>query len=784
MNHKNLRVWVAVFAIALLAGAALQAKNKGDKLFKDAQAAEQRQDWDKALELYQQALDEKPNDSAYMIGMRRARFQAGQKHVDLAEKLRSQGKLAEALEEFQTALIADPSSPIAIQEIRRTQSMIDRDKIQPVSKPEDRGLTPTELARRESDEHMSSILSPPELKPIVRQVGPLKINNQQPKVLYETIGKLAGVNVLFDAQYTPQPRGYNVDFGSTSTAEQAFDYLAILTHTFWKPVSANTIFVAEDNPTKHRDYDDEVVRTFYITNATSVQEFQEIAVAIRTVADLRRVYTYNAQKALVIRGPLDSVNLAEKMIRDLDKPKSEVVVDVIVMEANSSRTRSLAASLVTAAKTAGLNVPFAFTPRNPILTQGTTTPTPTTPATTPATPTTPTTGVSLAQLGRISTNDFSTTLPGALLNMMLTDSKTRIRNSPQLRASDGQKATLKIGDRIPYATGSFQPGVGTVGVSPLVSTQFNFAEVGVNVDITPQVHSPQELTLRVELEVSSVRSYVDLGGISQPVIGQRKNTADIRLREGEVTILGGLSQLQDSRAINGIPGLVNIPVLGKVFFGSENTTKERGELMIALIPHIVRTPDYTTENLRGIYAGNDNTIKLYYAPKTDGSAAPAAAPAVPRPEPAVPPTPPAAPTPGQSRISFMPAAIQTPLSSVVTVTVQVENAADLFSASPIKIKFDPAQLRLNDISPGDLFSRDGGRVTSSKDIRNDAGEATLTVSRLPNSPGVSGSGAIATLSFVAVGKGSSKVTVVDTSLKNSQQQLLTITLGELPVTVQ
>lgn len=792
MTHKYLRASATILAIILLAGGALQAKNKGDKLFKDGQAAEQRQDWDKALDLFQQALDEKPNDSQFMISMRRARFQAGQKHVNLGAKLRSQGKLEEALEEFQRALIADPSSAIAIQEMKRTQGMIDREKKQPGAiKPEERGMTPVEQARRESDDRLASILSPPELKPIVRQVGPLKINNQPPKVLYETVGKLAGVNVLFDAQYSPPSRNFNVDL-SSSTAEQAFDYLAVLTHTFWKPVSSNAVFVTEDNPTKHRDYDDEVVKTFYVTNATSVQEFQEIAVAIRTVADIRRVFTYNAQKAMIVRGTLDAVALAEKLVHDLDKPKSEVVVDVIVMEANSSHTRDLAASLVNAAGQAGLRIPFVFTPRNPILTQGSTTTsgagtgiTGTGTGTGATTTTTTTSGVSLAQLGHISTNDFSTTLPGALLHLMMTDSKTKIRNSPQLRSSDGQKASLKIGDRIPYATGSFQPGVGTVGVSPLVSTQFNFAEVGVNVDITPQVHSPQELTLHVEVEVSSVRSYVDLGGISQPVIGQRKNTADLRLREGEVTILGGLSQLQDSRAINGIPGLVNIPALGKIFFGSENTNKERGELMIALIPHIVRTPDYTTENLRGIYAGNDNTIKLFYAPRQEAAVVPVAQP-IPGPQPAAPkPTvPETLAAPGQPRISFTPGAVQASVSGVVTVTIQIENAADLFSGAPIRIKFDPAQLRLNDITPGDLFSREGNVVTSAKDIRNDAGEATLTLSRMPRAPGVSGSGTIATLNFVAVGKGSSTIAVVEAGLKNSQLQPLTVTLGEVPVTVQ
>jgi general secretion pathway protein D len=386
------------------------------------------------------------------------------------------------------------------------------------------------------------------------------------------------------------------------------------------------------------------------------------------------------------------------------------------------------------------------------------------------------TAITLNQVPHVSIHDFSTTLPGALLQALATDTNTKVLNRPQIRASDGQKANLKIGNRIPYATGSFQPGVGTVGVSPLVSTQFNYADVGVNLEITPQVHSADELTLHIDVEVSSVSQYIDLGGIQQPVIGQNKSTADIRLHEGEINILGGLSSSSDATTLNGLPFLTNIPVLGKFAFGNSTSDKANGELLIALIPHIVRTPDYSDENLRGVYAGNDQTIKLNYAPRPEP--APAAPPAT---QPTAPQTPPA---PGQARVSFSPVTLQAAVSSTVTVTIQVDNVTDLAAGSPIKVKFDPMQLRLNDISPGDLWSRDGVRVTPVKDIRNDTGEATLTVSRASGSPGVSGSGAIATLNFVAVGKGSSTVRVADSVLRNPQQQALTVTLGELPVTIQ
>ena len=368
------------------------------------------------------------------------------------------------------------------------------------------------------------------------------------------------------------------------------------------------------------------------------------------------------------------------------------------------------------------------------------------------------------------------------------------------------KATLNIGDRIPYATGSFQPGVGTVGVSPLVSTQFNFIDTGTNITITPQVHSASEVTLNVDLTVSAVASYVNQGGLQQPVISQSKNTADIRLRDGETTILSGLSSTSDTNSVNGIPGLVNIPLLGALF-GSNHVEKDRSELLIALTPHIVRTPDYTPENLRGVYTGSELVVKLNYAPKTEdpapgpgpavpsSAAAPgataAAVPAPVKPEAAVTPavaTRPVATSPavpgGPSRISFTPATIQVSRNGPFTVTVQVDNASDAFSLTPLKIKFDPAQLRLNDIAPGDLLSHDGARVTTVKDIRNDSGEAILTITRLPGASGISGPGALATLNFMAVGMGSGTISITEAGLKNSQLQPLPVTLGSARVTIQ
>jgi general secretion pathway protein D len=819
MKRKHLRVggWLraTLFGLLLLVavGALLQAKDKGDKDFKAADAAATKLDWDKALQLYMSALDKNPNNLAYTIGMRRARFQAGQMHVNLGQKLRVDGKVDEAMAEFQRAIVADPSSSIAIQELKRTQQILNEQKngVKPGANPSDAGLTPAERERRASDRKVASIEGPPDLTPVVARIPPIKMNNQPPKVLYETIGKMAGINVVFDSQYTAPQRNSNVDIATNTPIEQAFDYLAMLTHTFWKPISPNTIFVAEDNVTKRRDYEDEVVKVFYVTNVTSVQEFQEIATTIRTVAEIRRVFTYNAQKALIVRGTADQVALTEKLIHDLDKPKSEVVIDVIVLQVNSNYSRSLAATIASGG-TAGLQQAISFLPQT--TTNGTTTTTTdpttgvvttsTTPSSTTGTSTSTTSGtIPLSQIRHLSINQFSTSLPGAILNAVMSDARTKTMNKPQVRASDGMKVELIIGERIPYATGSFSSGVSvSASVSPLVSTQFNYADVGLKLNITPQIHSAQECTLHIEVEVSAVDQYVTIGGISQPVIGQTKNTADIRLKEGEVNILSGLSQNADSSTVGGLPGLTSIPILGQFLFGSSSKNKTTGELMIALIPHIIRTPDYTAENLKGIYAGSDQVVKLYYAPKTAAEEKPAAnppaanspatAPAATAPQATTPsstlPIPPAPPSQspaaaGRAQVRFAPAAVEAKQGGSVDVSVQIDNAADLFSASPIRIKYDASLLKLNDATPGELFTRDGVHITSVKDIRNEVGEATLTIARAPGTKGISGTGSVLMLNFTAIGKGTGTISLPDFNLKNSELQPVAATPGEIQVKV-
>lgn len=764
---------------------------------KDGRLAEAKRDFDVALETYEQALATDPTDTGYLLAVRRVRFQAGQLHVDKGKRLREEGKLEEALAEFQRAFATDPSSGVAANEMKRTAEMIDAKKAAEQGKKAPR-LTGAAAARQELEERVAAIQPAPELKPISRQISTLKMNNQPVRVLYETVGKLAGINVIWDPEYQAGGKNFSIDLTNTNL-EQALDYLAVLTKTFWKPLSPNTIFLTNDNVTKRRDHEDMVVKTFYLRNLTTPQELQEIATILRSVTDIRRVFTYNAQNIIMVRGTVDQVALAEKLVVDLDKPKSEVVIDVIVMEANRARTRDLAATFLNGSSN-GISLPVSFIGGN-ITSGGSSSSSSSSSSSTSTTTTTSSTSnaISLNNLSALGkSTSWAVSVPSGLFQALMSDRGTKVLQSPQIRTTHGVKADLKIGDKYPYATGSFQPGVGAVGVSPLVSTQFQFADVGVNVSITPTIHSAEEVTMKVELDVSNIRDNIDVGGLKQPVIGQRKFTEDVRLRQGEISLVGGLTQDQDTRTLSGTAGLAQVPILGRLFSG-ESLQKTTGELLVALVPHIIRSPEISDLNLRGVAAGTDTVVKLNMTPRPE----PAGPPRPPEPpKPAMPagvppgiPGPPAPvtpapatpapsavqPAPGPMTILFDPPSSKIKAGATFTMNLQAANVSGLFGA-PMRLKWDPKVLRLAEVTRGPLMSPSNGQPPIfTRNIRNDEGEAIIVLNLPAGAVGVNGSGALVTLTFQAVAKGTTAVTAPELSLRNTQMQ--PIPGGAAPATV-
>jgi len=751
--------------------------DKAKDVYAKGQDAEARQNYLAAYEFYKQAYDLKPKDLRYRASFERMRFEAAAAVVHQGQELVRQGKLDDAVADFQKALAIDPSLFIAQQELTRTLKLIQDQKNPP---PQAAG-PPTGLEREIADAG-----GPVELAPISNVPITVKLTDKSDMV-YRTIGQLAGINVLFDPDYIPKP--IKVELNGV-TLEEALEITALESKTFWRPVTKNTIFVAQDNPAKRKELEQSVLKTFYLSNLSAPTEIQDVVNAIRAMLDVQRVQQLLSQNAVVVRGTPDQIALAEKLVDDLDKPRPEVVIDIAVMQISKDRSRTL-----------GLNPPSSAT----VTLQSNNNNTNTTTTTTTTTDTTGTTtnGLNLNTLGNLNATDFQVTIPSANLSAVMSNSDTKLIQNPQIRALDGQKASLKIGDRVPVATGSFQPGIGGVGINPLVNTQFQYLDVGVNIDVTPHVHADGEITLKILMDVSAVTGQQNIGGISQPIIGQRKIEHEIRLKDGEANLLGGIMEDQQTKQLSGIPGLAQIPIL-RYLFGQTTQDHSENEIVFAIVPHIIRGTDITAENQRAIDIGTANTIELRHVnrptpapaakiepanPQTQAAPAPAAQPpANPNQPPANQPPSAASPAPNASNgptpsFTFDPPTVQATKGGTFAVNLMISGAQNVYSV-PVQLNYDPKLLQLVNVSNGGFLSQDGQAVALVHREDDALGQVQVTATRPPGAGGVSGQGSVVTLTFEAKATGQTPLTVTRGGARDPGLQAITVNGAQAAVVVQ
>ena len=742
--------------------------------------AEARQNYEQAFDYFKQAYDLKPKDLRYRTAFERTRFYAAASHVHRGQILRDGGKLEEALAEFQKGLDIDPSSFIAQQELKRTQQMIkEGQNPQPQASS---GPANSALRRR-----LDSAQGPVELAPISNLPITLKLT-EKTNVIYETVGKLAGINVLFDPDYTP--RQVRIELNGV-TLEDALEIISFETKTFWRPVTPNTIFVAQDNPAKRKELEQNVIKTFYLSNLSQPTELQDVVNAMRTILEVSRIQQLPSQGAIVVRGTPDQVALAQKLVDDLDKAKPEVLVEVAVMQVSKDKMHTLGINPPT-------NISVALQPNINSTTTTGTTGSGTSGSVTSSTGTPNT--INLNSLANLNATDFQVTIPPITATALLSDTNTKIIQNPQIRALDGQKATLKIGDRVPVATGSFQPGIGGVGINPLVNTQFQYLDVGVNIDITPRVHAGHEVSLKMSLDVSAVTSYVSIGGISQPVIGQRKIEHEIRLKDGEVNLIGGIMEDSQTKALTGIPGLASIPIL-KYLFSQTNTDHSENEIVFVVIPHIVRGPEWSRRGDEMLDVGTANSISLRRSSTQPAASAPQGAaspgpgvqgPAVQgaTPQMATPPSqgpqnqPSAMPAgAGAGAFLFDPPTLSQAKGSTFTVNVMLSGGQNVYSV-PVQLNYDPNQLQVLNVSNGGFLSQDGQLVTVAHREDTATGTMQITASRPPGAGGVSGQGAVVTLTFMAKGQGTSALTITRGGARDPAMQPIAMSGAQAAITIQ
>lgn len=768
MKHNALKLAFLSVGFLLLFGPwkSLHAQS-ASHWFKEGQNAEARDDVETAYEDYYKAFQKKPTDLRYKTAYERTRFAAASAHVKRGEKLRDQGDMTGAVTEFLHAIEIDPGNELAQQELRATRDKINAPPNQEM--PSSPNANPA----------LSELGGPPTLKPISNE--PITIHSvEDSRVIYQTVGKLAGINVLFDPQYTS--KRIQVDLTNVSLYD-ALRIIGTISGTFWRPITDNTIFVAENNRGKRTELDEQAVQTFYLTNVAQQQDLNDIQTALRQVFTTARLYAVPSQNAIIMRGTPDELLLAQKIINDLDKAKPEVVIDVAVMEVNRDKIRNIGIQLP---QTASIN--FQTSNANESTTSSSS-------STTTGTTTTSSTGtLSLNDLAHLNATNFAVTIGQAQVNLLLSDTDTKLLQNPRVRASDGQQAVLKIGEKLPVATGSYQTGAATAIVSSLVNTQFQYLDVGVNIDMKPTVHYDRDVTIKMKIEVSSENGTVNLGGINEPIITQRSVDQTIRLKEGEASILGGILMRQESKSLSGTPGLAELPIL-RYIFGSEQREVRDDEIVFLVIPHIVRAEQINPLNTEAVDSGTMNSIEIRRLPASAQTTRPVSSASAVSQDGAVSGQTPSvaaqnalqqmqqqanAGAPVSLQLVAPPAPQKT--GSTFQVTVNLEGGKDVFSV-PMQMQYDNSRLTLINVDNGSLLGKDGQAVAL---VHRDDGNGgvAISASRPPGVSGVSGSGPVVVLTFQAKAPGDASIAITRPVVRNSAQQAMPAVGSQTVVHVQ
>jgi len=548
--------------------------------FHDGQKAEQRKDWDTALIDYQKALQAQPENAHFIIHEKVARQQAALFHLKKGRTLLADGRPDEASGEFQRAVSIDPTNQAAAQELEKLMAQ------QAAAKQAREKALQEALKGREESTYSGAV----QLKALPQDLHLFKFSTDSRKA-YEALAKLAGLNVAFTSDF--QPRQVALDLNDVKI-EDALRILALQTKSFWKAVTPNTILVIQDTPGNRRDYEDEVVKTVYLSNNLAQADRTAISTALQKLLGMQKIADNQDSNAIIIRDTPEKVAAAEKLIRDLDQGKAEIQIEVQVVEADRDRVRDLGISPATVSSsgtiTNGIQTGIGFSPG---LIAGTTT---------------AATGISASHPGHVL-NDYAAVLPSAVASAVLNDTRTHILQNPQVRVTDGQTAKVKIGSRIPYATGSFGfPGaVASTSTSAsqqynpslLSSTQFQFEDVGVNLELTPHLLNDGEVSLKASIEISSEGAPSNLGGLNEPTFNQRKIDHIIQLKEGEVSVLGGLIESTLTIGNSGVPGLGELPLIGYLF-SSKHYERLETEVLVMLTPRVVRLPVRSSEAAKGV----------------------------------------------------------------------------------------------------------------------------------------------------------------------------------------
>ncbi len=725
----------------------------GSSAFKRGLEYEELKNYDAALQSYEEALSDDPGNARYRLYFERARFQAAISHFDQGRRFKEEGRLEEALQEFRRAGQIDPSIEAAQQEAEAVAALI-RDRDRQAEQVEPQG--PSE-----------------DLYPSRQFLPAVKLSGEVRRA-YVTLGKLGGINVIFAPDFNPSPPEVELDFSEVTLIE-ALELLALQSKTYWSVLKENTILVAEDTQQTRQRYQEEIVRTFHLSNVGDKADLGQIATALRSLLLMNKVAQIDSQNAIVVRDTPDKIAAAERIIRSIDKSKPEVMIEVYILEVVGTVRQFLGFR-------PGIPGAINVSPNGPQEDGGLST-------------------IPLNELGRLGRHSFSVAIPSIQLGQLYTRVKGRVLQNPTLRASDGEAATFKVGTQQPIAQGSFSTGIGGgTGFGGGAFTTFSTVDVGVTLEITPQVLLNRDIAMNVSVALKTISGFETLDGNRYPILANREISHDIRLREGESSVVGGIIQRSDSVTVDGIPGLSKIPLL-RYLFSTEDNNASDNEIIVVITPHIVRLPDILEQETSLALLGSSNTPKYLGSPKQligeipvprtgNGQASPpqagsgATAPHAPGSTLEAPPRASDRPAPRLAFVRLVAPSEPVGRGSRFRVGVSIANAQQVHGLS-FNFGFNPDLVRLVEVQGGGFLSSDGTSVALAERLENSLGRAVISMTRPPDSAGVSGSGLLMNLGFEAVGTGDAAISFrPDSVLRDSGQTPIPASLAGAQATIQ
>jgi len=727
----------------------------GSRAFREARDQEALEHWDLAVLQYSRAAELDPKNNRYRMLLARTKIKASQFHFEKGKLYRGSGRPELAVVELQQAVLLDTTNQYAEVELRKAREDAAR------LAAERGGETRIEALKRQ---FRGSRAKPPILEPASDR--PISLNFPQPKPIkqiYKALADASGINVIFD----PQLKDDNVAITLTNMEfQRALETLMRQENHFYKVIDERTIMIAADTPQNRKSYEDLVIRTFFLSNA----DVTEVANALRSLLQTTRISVNKAENSVTLRDTADKVAIAERIVEQNDKQLAEVVVDVELLQINTTKSQDLGL-LLTAYETRGLlAAPGGATNFGNDVPEG---------------------SFTWDQLKDISIRSLGFTLPSITYSFIKNNTDAELLAKPQLRISEGQKAQLVIGDRVPIPTTTFNTG-STIGGNIVPITSFQYQDVGIKIEVEPRVHHNKEVTLKLTIEVSNLNGFVEvISGQRQPIIGTRSISSTIRLKDGETNFLAGLFRTDKSNTTNSVPFLGDIPILGRLF-SKKATTDTATDLVLTLTPHIIRIPDVTAADLEPVYVGTDSNISFQGSPRIESPGgqggpfdfgrrepsvprgtppppAPAVTPAPqilvpggmpndpfrPNPRDAIPPQgerpPPTTPgvvpqSSGAVAFDFEPASLSLAPGEVRTVLVRATGAKTAPSAT-VEIAFDPAILSVLAVRP----------IPAGNGVAEGRVEPGRVVLDLPAGAALSGGSPVAEITLRAIAPGRSKL---------------------------